>query len=348
MVGQVTGSAYTCYVSKGLTINSLDTAFVNSSTGSHQSSHTNDNVNYFFTGSVTISYFPRGLDAIFKNLKAIYFYIVGLKEIHQSDLKPFPKLIEFGINTNQIEVLEEGLFDYNPNLEYISLAHNNITHIDSKLFDSLTKLRHLYLQTNKCINKYAQDRTTVVNLIKDVKVKCENLDYISIDQKLKFLESESKFISLNDFKLELENLESKINALKVVNFYHNKLQNLKNILDEKSFEGKNCSALNVKFLNFITNLKNLTSQASNEIENVNQDSSNETVSYSCMSFNTCCVNNNENIDKIVNLSETVLNVSQDLNRTIAEIRDEISNLKESFGGCSNNLVLNSQAYISQS
>jgi len=328
----VLGSLYFCKVTKGITITSLDTAYLNSTTGSHQSGYNNDNVNYFYIESVTISYFPRGLDAIFKNLKGIWFYKNGLKEIHQSDLKPFSKLIEFLIHGgNQLEILEEGLFDFNPDLEYINLHINKITHIDPKVFDSLTKLRHLYLNSNTCFSKGAYDRTAVQNLIKEVKTMCNNSDYSILDQKLKFLESESKSLSFNDFKVELENLESKINASKFINFYQTKLRNLKIVLDEKSHEVKNCSTLKVKFLNFITNLKNLTSQVSNEIENVSEESNNEaTVNQQCMSLNDSFVNINNNVEKvnekIVNLSENILNVNQ----TVAKIEEQVSSLKESF------------------
>jgi len=325
----VIGSLYTCTVSKGITINSLDTAYINSSTGSHQSGHNNDNVNYLQFFSVTVSYFPRGLDAIFKNLKGIRFYETSFKEIHQSDLKPFPKLIQFSIHTNQIEILEEGLFDFNPDLEYINLYPNKITHIDPKVFDSLPKLRYLYLSSNTCIDKYTEDRTAVQNLIKELKTMCNNSDYSILDQKLKFLESESKSLDFSDFKEELENLESKINASKFINFYQTKLQNLKIILDEKSPEVKNCSTLKVKFLNFITNLKNLTDQVSNEIENVDQESNNEaTINQQCMSLNDSFVNINNNVEKIdekiVNLSENILN----LNQTVTKIEEKISNLIE--------------------
>jgi len=334
MNGQITGSLYTCYVTKGITITSLDTAYVNSTTGSHQSGHNNDNVNYIYIPSgSTISYFPRRLDAIFRNLKCIRFDNVGLKEIHQSDLKPFPKLIELlvEVSRNQIEILEEGLFDFNPDLEYIYLYQNKITHIDPNVFDSLTKLRHLELQSNTCINKYAYDRTSVQNLINELKTMCNNSDYSILDQKLKFLESESKSLNSNDFKVELENLESKINASKFINFYQTKLQNLKVILNEKSPEVKNCSTLKVKFLNFITNLKSLTAQVSNEIENVSEESNNEaTINLQCMSLNDSFLNINNNVEKvdekIVNLNENILNVNQ----TVAKIEEQVSSLKESF------------------
>jgi len=328
----VVGSLYTCYVTKGITITSLDTAYVNSTTGSHQSGHNNDNVNYLYINSVTISYFPRGLDAIFKNLKGIYFHINGFKEIHQSDLKPFPKLIEFlVILSYQLEILEEGLFDFNPDLEYVNLHTNKITHIDPKVFDSLPKLRKLYLSSNTCINKDSYDRTAVLNLIKELKTMCNNSDYSILDQKLKFLESESKSLNFSDFKEELENLESKINSSKFVNFYQTKLQNLKIILDKKSPEVKNCSTLKVKFLNFITNLKSLTAQVSNEIENVSQESNNgAAINLQCMSLNDSFVNINMNVqkvdEKIVNLSENILN----LNQTVTKIKEKISDLKESF------------------
>ncbi|XP_070491541.1 putative leucine-rich repeat-containing protein DDB_G0290503 [Chironomus tepperi] len=294
----VVGSLYTCYINKGITINTLDTAYIDSTTGNHQSSHTNDNVNYLYFVSVTISYFPRGIDAIFKNLKGIYFNNVGLKEIQQSDLKPFPKLIEFLIQAgNYIEILEEGLFDFNPELEYINLYDTKITHIDPKVFDSLTKLRQLYLSSNTCINQIATNRTSVLNLIKELPTKCNNSEYSSLAQELTFLESESKSLNFNDFKLELENLESKINSSKFVNFYQTKLQHLKDILNEKSIETKNCSALNVKIEDQMSSLKD-------SFSSLIKDSKDN------------CTKNNENYaelsDKVANIQKSVEKVNKKL------------------------------------
>ncbi|KAL7037948.1 hypothetical protein ACKWTF_009408 [Chironomus riparius] len=286
----IAGNLYSCFVSNGITINSPETANIDLATGSHQSGYINDNLNYFYTTSVAISYFPRGLDKIFKNLKGIRFDYAGFKEIHQSDLKPFPKLIEFLIiYGSHVEILEEGLFDFNPDLQYLNLQYNKISHIDPKLFDSLTKLKQLHLTSNFCINKGATDRTSVQNLIKELKPICNNSDYSSLDQKLKFLNSESKSINLNDFKEEFKDLENKINASKFVNFYQPRLQKLKIILDEKLFEATNCISLNDSLLKINKNVQKV----------------------------------DENIS---NFTENMLNISH----TVIKVEDEISSLKESF------------------
>jgi Leucine-rich repeat (LRR) protein len=98
-----------------------------------------------------------------------------INEIHQSDLKPFPELEYLNLHNNTIEVLEEGLFDFNPNLGFISFANNKIYKIHPEIFDKLTKLTFLFLDANKCVDKLAKDDFKAFNkAIKEVKTKCLN------------------------------------------------------------------------------------------------------------------------------------------------------------------------------
>jgi len=267
------GPIYYCDVQNAVNITSLDAAQVDDISGAHWTGYNNGNVEGFHVYERgQIHYFPRGLNEFFKNIKGIYIGKTGLKELHQSDLKHFPKLITLASLSSDLEILEENLFEFNPNLDYIDLGINKITHIDPNVFDKLTKLNTLYLWSNTCINMFAlKNQTEVQNVIKTAKAQCINSDYSNMEQKVKNLEIESKNLNSENFKIEIENLENLIKNSKFPNFFQENLKYLKSALIEKkkleffniisaitknsSFEM--CSALESKFNNVKKNVKDL-------------------------------------------------------------------------------------------
>jgi len=107
------GTIYWCEVQNAVNITSLDAAQVDDISGTHKTGYNNDNVEGFRVYyKAQIHYFPRGLNKFFKNLKVIYISNMGLKEVHQSDLKHFPKLQLLTLLGNKLEIIEENLLDF--------------------------------------------------------------------------------------------------------------------------------------------------------------------------------------------------------------------------------------------
>lgn len=103
----------------------------------------------------------------------IEFKSCGLLEIHQSDLMYLTRLEYLDLEGNEVEVIEDGLFDYNPSMRFISISYNKIIEVHPEVFDHLTKLMYLYLERNKCINMNARDSSSgVKDVIKQIKLKC--------------------------------------------------------------------------------------------------------------------------------------------------------------------------------
>jgi hypothetical protein len=167
---------YRCEVDNDLEITTGDSAVISSVSGTHEDSKSNDDVEGFYAVRKTIQVFPKGLDKVFKNLKVIRMDDCELKEIHQSDLKVFPELIYFFAVDNQIEVIEKGLFDFNPKLEVVGFAYEKrITSIDPNVFDNLNSLIYLFLAKIPCVDQTASDsRKQVQEVIKIVKSNCSN------------------------------------------------------------------------------------------------------------------------------------------------------------------------------
>ncbi|XP_070504107.1 adhesin Ata autotransporter-like [Chironomus tepperi] len=219
------GTIYRCDVQNSVRITSTDTAQIDAVTGTHLAGYNNDNVEGIQVHSKgQIHFFPRGLNKIFKNLKAIFIYTTGLKEVHQSDLKDFPNLKHLSLTKNSLEILEKDLFEFNPNLENIYLNSNKISHIDPNVFDKLTNLKTLYLSSNACIDMTAENNpTSVQNIIKTAKNQCTNSDYSNLEQSVKNFEAESSALSSEQFKEKLEKLENEVKNSKFPIFFRDKL-----------------------------------------------------------------------------------------------------------------------------
>ncbi|CAG9802068.1 unnamed protein product [Chironomus riparius] len=166
---------YRCEVENHLDITSPDSAAIKSITGYHWNWRSNDDVEGFDSRHKNINYFPQRLDKFFGNLKLIAIYYGRIKEIHQSDLKPFPKLVNFYLDNNDIETLEPGLFDFNPNLEGVSFLANKLIKIDSTIFDHLVKLQNIWFGENLCISTNVTDSiASARNVIKQAKQLCSS------------------------------------------------------------------------------------------------------------------------------------------------------------------------------
>ncbi|KAL7048075.1 hypothetical protein ACKWTF_003202 [Chironomus riparius] len=165
--------SYRCNINKNPWITRCESAQVNLVTGKHEDGMTNNDVSSLRAHAKTINYFPQGLENFFKNLKVISIDKCQLKEIHQADLKPFTKLVELILHHNQIVVLEEGLFDYNLELELIWLNYNKIKQIDPNVFDKLNKFRYFLFSSNFCSSKDVYNsRDSVKDAVKLAKVNC--------------------------------------------------------------------------------------------------------------------------------------------------------------------------------
>jgi len=172
-----------------LNIKSKESAVINSNNGSHLSGKNNTDVTGFYSsdGSRVIKYIPRNLENIFTNLKMILINYGRLKEIQQSDLRPFSKLVFLGLSENDIEYLEDGLFFYNPELAYIGFNSNKIIQIGTQVFCHLNKLVSLHLEKNICINMEAdKNQTAVIEIISQTKVKCQTYSDKFIVQSLRY------------------------------------------------------------------------------------------------------------------------------------------------------------------
>lgn len=151
----ILGEIYRCHVQNNLNIISPGLPIITSATGQHTWGKTNNDLVGIMIYGKNTEYFPRGLEKVFTNLKSIDMCYGYLNEITQADLKLYTKLVNLDLDHNNIQVLEKGLFDYNPDLKLIWIGNNKISHINSNLFNNLYSLTSLKLYSNDCIHMSA-------------------------------------------------------------------------------------------------------------------------------------------------------------------------------------------------
>lgn len=99
-----------------------------------------------------------------------------LKGIAKADLKPFVNLRVLHLMANQLESLEQNLFNYNTDLVRIDFKHQNIKLISYNLLDNLGKLSSADFESSGCVNIYANGREEINNLKKEIRISCQPIE----------------------------------------------------------------------------------------------------------------------------------------------------------------------------
>ncbi|XP_070504474.1 leucine-rich repeat-containing protein 70-like [Chironomus tepperi] len=196
---------------------SKDLTLIESVTGDHNNQKSNQDVMVFESINKKIEYFPRGLEKFFPNLKGIFIKNGRLKEIQQSDFRGYSELLYIELNGNDIEVLEDGVFDFIPQIKIIWLSENKIIHVGENVFNNLNNLVILYFK-NTCTSINIQDfQSESIRTLKNLKEKCFDQNFTKLSKKLQNLESNTKQLKREDFytfSLALDNLEKEFKSSK--------------------------------------------------------------------------------------------------------------------------------------
>jgi hypothetical protein len=239
-------------VSNDLNILSPESAEIDKVNGIHMSGKSNESEIYFHSENKIIKHFPRGLEKFFKNLIGIAIWHSQLQEIHQEDLKHYTKLKYLNLFTNNIKIIEDGLFYYQADIEVIVFERCKIFHIITTVLDYLFKLSTLLLNENQCTNKFAiNNQTGVREVIRSIKSTCISSNYTKLDEKLKNIERKSKNLNnvnilsfSNDFQNfsdDLQNskfsgyhfFEKRITAVSSLVFLWNKIESVTKSQNDK-------------------------------------------------------------------------------------------------------------------
>lgn len=260
-----------------------------------------------------------------------------MKEIKQADLKPFPELRKLILHYNLIEVLEDGLFDFNPKLKFISFWSSNIFHIDQNVFANLNHLAYLWLKNNKCINDWAKDSSSDIQaFISRVKVNCYDLDFVEVRKNLKELERDVNLLGHDNYKQFNEKLnksEVRFNNSKFSYYllFQDKFQSIKTDTKYVEFSNFNIFQNQIKKLNpeqnkIMENVDKCYKVCDPDIQNLDTFLKSTISSVSALSQridNFECKNEQKNVDSDQNSTET--DEFDEIRNKLSLIEDKIDN-----------------------
>lgn len=269
---------YTCLVKVDTYITTSDSVDILTAKGTHINGSNHNSVQAIKADNSRFSYFPHGLKRIFKKLKLIWIETCQMKEIHQTDLMLYPDLEGLYVCGNDIQVLDEDLFNYNPSLKVFSCWYCNIFHVDSKVFDNLSKLFDVWLVVNECIDKKSDGNpTSLSETIAGIKQKCVSPKFLILKEKFDDFEKRYKKWSYEKYHENLELLEIEFKNSKFSHFpsLKKKINEFKdhvvpNLCSLKfgNFKGDGITALNMKINDIESDLKISIIDATREMGNL--------------------------------------------------------------------------------
>lgn len=189
---------YTCDV-KYLRITQKNDRTITEVFGDHLRLKSSDEVTHFNSKSNIIKFFPLNLPTFFKNLASIQIENATLREIEHTDLRQLGGTLKnLWLSETNIEALESGLFNYNPNISKLRFESNKIKHVDDGVISHLENLEELEFLENTCYYGSAHNRYEVQMTINEIELKCKDATYMA-----------------KRYQMQLEDLKDKMGRIEV-------------------------------------------------------------------------------------------------------------------------------------
>lgn len=148
---------YRCLVTKMEKTIFSNNPDVTSSSGTHISRCTNDDVTQviFSTSHVNcipMRTIPKGLLLGFKYFRFLQFIGCGIKELNGFELIEYPNLEAFSMIGTELETIPKSFFSFTGNIKFIQFERNKIKHIEAHQFKNLVKLQFITFYDEPCVN----------------------------------------------------------------------------------------------------------------------------------------------------------------------------------------------------
>lgn len=111
-----------------------ETSELKSVTGDHKPGMSNDNVTALFINDAKISRLPKKIEAFFPNLLSLEVMRSGLKKITRDDISVFKNLQRLSLHSNEMTTLDTDVFESNLDLSIIDVSGNKDTKILRNIF----------------------------------------------------------------------------------------------------------------------------------------------------------------------------------------------------------------------
>jgi hypothetical protein len=166
---------YSCYVNSVQFSDDLN--HVTGYSGTHSGGKSAENVGgvffaFEFCPRFGITKFPRGLSSIFSNIAVLLFDSCAIENLNGDELQEFPMLKILRIWPGNLVTIPGNLFTFNPNMIHIDFDANKIQHVGEGLLDNLKNLTHVDFNRNVCIQRIAENQSSIPGLIEALRLQC--------------------------------------------------------------------------------------------------------------------------------------------------------------------------------
>jgi hypothetical protein len=167
-------STYACVVT---TVNLEGNETLTAVHGTHLENKTNADVRHI-EGSFkrNLTFIPKGMENFFPNISALRFSYCNISRVNSDDLNAFDQLEWFAMEGNPIEHIPRNFFAENSKIRVVFLNSNKIKHVGTGLLDSLQDLNHASFAANTCINKWATSANQMPELIEVLRTNCTDIE----------------------------------------------------------------------------------------------------------------------------------------------------------------------------
>lgn len=115
---------------------------------------------------------PLGITDFFPNLAGFTLSRCGIRELNGDDLRTYPNIIWFGIESSKLETIPGNLFQHTPLLSGISFGGNQLKSVGFDLLSNLPRLHRVYFANTFCINRVALNEEDIPGLVEELRKKC--------------------------------------------------------------------------------------------------------------------------------------------------------------------------------
>lgn len=148
------------------------------------------------SNAAALRFIPTGIKRKFPNLYELAIKYCSLQAVHKSDLKELgSSLVILSLDANRLTAIDAHLFEFNTNLEKISLSFNPIRHINPAFFTNLKNLQNISsidLRYLSCMNQQFDSSTDhEIELFQWDNLRCFDGTAISDTQCLQCMSNEN-------------------------------------------------------------------------------------------------------------------------------------------------------------
>lgn len=141
---------------------------ITSLSNNHNAGYNNLDVKYIYIHNQTLSSLPENLSKVFPNLQGIEIQNSNFLTILKSDLENFKGLKLFSSWFSDIQFLEENLFEFNLELQWIAFRQSNLTSVGGNLIPAnfnISKIVRADFRNNPCVNVNTVDPADILRLL---------------------------------------------------------------------------------------------------------------------------------------------------------------------------------------